>query len=486
MRPITRLRVRFAILAGAGMLLMAEAGISVFCKRTLLLWNAPVPVTQTGAPYLPGNPYLLWEMVPGEREEMGATVKVNKLGFRGPETPIHKPSGTKRILIVGDSSVYGHGVSNEQTFGHLLDQALPSDFEVLNLGAPGYSTEQTLNLMEMRGWQLSPDLLIVANLWSDNNFDSFIDKQLISDRTAFQESWAAPVSEALQHSALYRWLDWNLRLGPKAAEVQKVGWMLGRAPSGVHRRVDINDYASNLQTFVDKAHAQDCHVMFLGLANAVDLGANTEGAIAWPLYREVMMDTAKRNGAPYADVASHFRESGLPTSSLFLDEMHPSAEGHALISSLLETAVEPWIDGDDFELTAEGGAPKRWDDPFSRGEGPPIDDTPIAKVTLSGKVIGAPEGIPIQIDLVNLDPERDEHANPMLGSARFDHVDSFEMPAPSSGIFGLRLYLDKEADGPTRGDPMVTFYDHPIRADGNSIRGVVIDMTTEKIKIPTR
>ena len=198
MRPKNRQRLRFALLTSAGLLLMTEAAVSVFGKRTLLQWQAPVPVTTSGAPYLPGNPYLLWEMVPGERQEMGATVHVNELGFRGPETTAQKPDQVRRIIVVGDSSVYGHGVADSETFSAQLEKALPEGVQVLNLGVPGYSTEQTMNLMDMRGWALAPDLLIIGNMWSDNNFDSFVDRQLISDRTALKDSPVAPISRALQ------------------------------------------------------------------------------------------------------------------------------------------------------------------------------------------------------------------------------------------------------------------------------------------------
>ena len=484
MRPITRLRLRLGLLVGAGVLLMTEAAVSVFAKRTLLLWQAPVPVTQTGAPYLPGNPYLLWEMVPGERSEVGVTVHVNELGFRGNETTIAKPEGQRRIIAVGDSSVYGHGVSDADTFSQVLDDRLPDDIEVLNLGAPGYSTEQTLNLMEMRGWRLQPDLVIVANLWSDNNFDSFVDKQLISDRSALPAPWVGPVSTVLHRSALYRWLDWNIRLKSRAEAVQKVGWMLGKPPSGMDRRVNVNDYAQNLQLLAQTAKKNNSEVIFLGLANSVDLGAETSGAIAWPLYREVMQEVAKQSGCLYVDVKAHFAESELPWEQLFLDEMHPSITGHDLIASLLVQELNPWLIGEGFDVNpASDGTLTVWDDPFSRGEGPAPDSQPAAQVTLSGKVLGAPTGMPIQIDLVDLDPNRDNNGNPMLGSARFDHVDTFEMPAPSTGVFGLRIYFDKEADGPTKGDTVITLYDNPINATGASITNVMIDLRKQTVNV---
>ena len=485
MRPRTRRRFIFGSLTVAGLLLMVEASVSIFARNTLTRWEAPVPVTHTGAPYLPGNPYLLWEMVAGTRTEMGVEVSVNTLGFRGPQTTQAKPTGIRRVLLIGDSTVYGHGVAQEAAFASRLDESLGPSIEVINLGVPGYSTEQSLNLMDLRGWSLEPDLLVIASLWSDNNFDAFIDKELLSERSAFEHSSVAGVSRVLQRSALFRWMDWHLRLGPKAEAVNTVGWMLGRQPTGGFRRVPVNDYGSNLQRLVDLAAAKGAQTTFLALANSSDLGAPTEGAIAWPLYRQVMADVALRNGAPVLDVQSAFEADGAPWEDLFLDEMHPTERGHALIAGALLEQLNPWVENQDFGLTPVPSAPPIWDDPFARGEGPPTDNPSLATVTLSGSVIGVPEGMPIQIDLIDLDPNAPNGQNPMVGSARFDHVDPFEMPAPRSGAFGIRIYLDKAADGPSSGDPVHEFFDTPIEATGSSLTKIVIDLSDDTIRWAT-
>jgi hypothetical protein len=104
-------------------------------------------------------------------------------------------------------------------------------------------------------------------------------------------------------------------------------------------------------------------------------------------------------------------------------------------------------------------------------------------VTVSGSVIGAPAGIPLQIDLIDLDEKSSGTGNPMVGSARFDHVDQFEMPGPRTGRFGIRIYLDKEGDGPSDGDAVYDFSDTPIQATGTSITGVLINLQTESVEL---
>ncbi len=466
--------------------MMAEAVVSMTAHHTLLAWEAPVPVTKTGAPYLPGNPYLLWEMVPGIREEMGAVVTVNALGFRGPEVQQTKPASTRRIIILGDSTVYGHGVADDEVFSALVDSQLGSDVQVLNLGTPGYSSAQSLNLMTMRGWDLSPDLVIIANLWSDNNFDSFVDKTLLSERGALSRARLPTVSKWLQASALYRFMDWHLRLAPRADKVEKVGWMLGQSPSGGHRRVSVNDYAMNLQNLAWDARAKGADVMFLAFANAVDLGAETDGAVAWPLYREVMQAVASRSGAPFLTVEPSFVSSGLHYSDLFMDEMHPTPAGHRIIADIVVEALAGWMNGDALTTPRDETPLPQWDDPFARGEGPAPDSPSTARVTLSGRILNAPPGVPVQVDLIDLSPDRSNEQNPLVGSARFDHVDPFEMPAPQTGTFAVRIYLDTEADGPSSTDKKFEFIDSAIRATGSSIEGLEINLEDGSVRWTTQ
>ena len=50
------------------------------------------------------------------------------------------------------------------------------------------------------------------------------------------------------------------------------------------------------------------------------------------------------------------------------------------------------------------------------------------------------------------------------------------MPAPRGGEFGIRIYIDKEADGPSSTDDLFEFLDPPIKATGQSLRGLQIDL----------
>jgi lysophospholipase L1-like esterase len=65
------------------------------------------------------------------------TYTTNSYGLRSKEVD----SGKEKILIVGDSVVYGLGIQDNETATYYLDQEFP-EYQVLNLGVGGYGIDQ--------------------------------------------------------------------------------------------------------------------------------------------------------------------------------------------------------------------------------------------------------------------------------------------------------------------------------------------------------
>lgn len=101
------------------------------------------------------------------------SIRINSLGLRGGEVSRAKPPGVSRVLVTGDSYVFGVGVdeSNLMTshLERLLNASGGSRWEVLNLGVRGYSTDQEYLLFEELGLRLGPDIVVLV--MCDNDFD---------------------------------------------------------------------------------------------------------------------------------------------------------------------------------------------------------------------------------------------------------------------------------------------------------------------------
>ena len=103
----------------------------------------------------------------------GQELKINNLGFRDNEDfEIKKNHNTYRILFLGNSITFGHGESFENTFPELFENRLKKwnseiNWQVWNLGFPGYGANQVLNTIDELGPKYNPDLIIYSFYHND-------------------------------------------------------------------------------------------------------------------------------------------------------------------------------------------------------------------------------------------------------------------------------------------------------------------------------
>ena len=130
--------------------------------------------------------------------KMLGQIRINNLGFRGPDIKPLKGADVFRLGFLGSSTTYDpnspEGRNWPERVVALLDKAtIGCSVDFVNAGQPGYSTQQMLLYYETRIAQLEPDLLVV--LPGDMNKD--LDAQAIAagfDATHFEPSWLGRVS----------------------------------------------------------------------------------------------------------------------------------------------------------------------------------------------------------------------------------------------------------------------------------------------------
>ncbi len=112
------------------------------------------------------NPMRGWEMVPGVHYTYHHPVHVNRLGLRNAEIEA-KAEGEKRLLVLGDSLVYGQGVGDDETLPAYLQLELGKSWNVINAGHRAYDTRQELALLEELGPGLDLDAVLLCWFWND-------------------------------------------------------------------------------------------------------------------------------------------------------------------------------------------------------------------------------------------------------------------------------------------------------------------------------
>ena len=485
-------RLLFSATVSLGMWLALEGTVTFLYSAELQAWESPPPSPRKGLSVMQGHPYLIYEYLPGKHRDGGVTLSINSLGLRGPELEIPKPAGMRRFITTGDSSVFGFGVEDNEVFSSVAADALGDKVEAVVGATPGYSSYQSINLLRLRGLSTEPDLFIIGNLWSDNNFDAFVDKNTIATLTGFEESLGGKVKRGLSKSAIFRVADWKIRVRPQLEKVRVVDWQQSSEDRGQIglRRVAIDDYAANLDNMVAMAKARNADVVFLLLSNNEDLGPQgpANAPKAWTPYRDVMRETAARHGAPVVDVPELFSASGLSKEDLFLDKMHPTARGHRMIGEALAQVLSDggWHEGK--SLWGEGtGEPRpAYSDPFlqSQEDGGPDVSVPTeaaaSELRIEGtlKLSDLPAGGRIQIEVV---PPGSSPT--VIRSVQVEQAGDFVLPVNQAREVIVRVYVDPEGDGPDADDPRHVFEDNIITLVDAPVTGVVIDLDESTLKV---
>ncbi len=111
----------------------------------------------------------------------GNTVRINHLGFRGPDWSWEAPPGTLRLIVMGGSSAFCYQVSDDAhtwpaQLQELLVKRLKMPVEVINLGLPGYDLSNSKINYLFSGRALNPHVALIYHTWNDMKFFRVIDK----------------------------------------------------------------------------------------------------------------------------------------------------------------------------------------------------------------------------------------------------------------------------------------------------------------------
>ena len=122
---------------------------------------------------------LVYELRPGVRGSfLGHDLVINSLGMRDVERLRAKEEGVFRILSLGDSHAFGWGVAMEETYAAQLEEMLEKEaggeFEVLNMGVPGYNTVQEVQAFVRLAGELSPDMVLINYVNNDMDLPNFL------------------------------------------------------------------------------------------------------------------------------------------------------------------------------------------------------------------------------------------------------------------------------------------------------------------------
>jgi arylsulfatase A len=278
----------------------------------------------------------------------GIVYAVNSKGVRGPELPYERrDASAKRILYLGDSVTAGFGLPVEQSYPYMVEAIAERrglSIETVNAGVDGYSPWQYALSLQREGIRYQPDLVVIGFVLNDvtEKFSlvrfggSGAGVQLGISYYSFDD-WLR------HHSGLYVWLD-KLRTrlhGGRDMQAHAVHQEKLNVRDLV-KKADSERVRHAWEVTLDEMNGivESCRSRQLPLAIVIFpykfqfSDPETQGGP-----QATLAEFAQERGIPCLDLfpllQAHVESEHLSVETLFLDNVHPSAEGSAVVSRFI-------------------------------------------------------------------------------------------------------------------------------------------------------
>lgn len=244
---------------------------------------------------------------------------INAIGLRGP-VPTAMPGERPRILFLGDSSAFGFGVPDAETFWYLASEAL--DAEPVVAAAPGYSSYHSRVLLERFLPQRPEWVVFYVGAYNDYRRRVYYPDVAIPERMARREA------------------AWHQIRSLAAAELvlDKVGrWLRRQSHDPLATvRVAPADFETNLRAMLAATRAAGARSLVLIPPYSEAQRARRGELIS--LYADTLRRVAASGADRVVELGPVFAEPSR-TPLFQADGIHPSTAGQALIADEIESAI---------------------------------------------------------------------------------------------------------------------------------------------------
>jgi lysophospholipase L1-like esterase len=300
--------------------------------RRYTLFEDPNLYVGGDRPFIVEHPTRGFSLQPGYRSP---TITINDAGFRAGQS--EDPRAVAIVLTLGDSTTFGWGVRDDETYPHYLEEILNASrtqkLRVINAGVPSYTSLQALIYLRELLPRIRPDVVVINEMWNDiwySSIKNWFPEMLIWRRP---KAWRTFL---LKYSAVYRAIALGADdeahevdvFNEKALQyhVENVGLMLDECEkAGVAVLIAYPPF--------EPEHLQDRWPRAGQRRFSRDFIANLHDR-----YSAALESLAKQRGI--TPIAHDLMGSPKPYPSLFIDFMHPTASGNRRMAQAIAAAVE--------------------------------------------------------------------------------------------------------------------------------------------------
>jgi len=352
--------ISYSIIPALVLFTLIEIIARLFSIANPAFITAPLPDEFRGL--TESHDQLFWALIPNtnKKEPDGTTIIINSNGFRGPELT-SKRNNEFRILSLGESTTFGAGVENNETYSALLGNYLDSltggkyHFKVLNCGFSAYSSFQSLKYFELYGLDYKPDMLIIYNEVNDylpstlRNYGHHETSAYLTDKQLYESKFNSMAAKIIKRSEFlkflnYRYAEFKIRSLSKEERIDPLLNIGMRTPSKIPNRLyDIKDEenvpAGLNETSLGQRVSEEERLEIFEAFRKMCKENNIELIVIHPSYKHsiehecLLTDFCKERDVLMfeADHTLHPNNVG----NLFLDDWHPTKEGHARLAEEL-------------------------------------------------------------------------------------------------------------------------------------------------------
>jgi lysophospholipase L1-like esterase len=268
-----------------------------------------------------------------KRPEFDIRVVHDEQGFRRPAVPVDPERCEHKLLVYGDSFVWGWGVSSGQLLTDRLAVLRP-DLCVYNFGINASATAMQYTLFEQEHLEMVAEGDRVVVLFYANDFSDNVRGQTLQGQITGGEVRTVVVRPRLTHPAR-RWLkehSYLVNLGAYAAD----SWSLKRDRQRNDSRTQrvLEDLPDSPETIVTRHYLESFRdaAERRGARLLISMVPHQD-----PAYGEMLARIAAELGIEFYDVSDEFREEAARRSApiSFPLDGHWTAEGHDLMARLL-------------------------------------------------------------------------------------------------------------------------------------------------------
>jgi hypothetical protein len=273
------------------------------------------------SPLYVADPLTEYRLKPNQTlTRFGNRIEVNAYSMRSPQFPPIRTSDARRLLVFGDSVVWGGAVLDQSLIAtNLLQQA--GITEVGNVAAPSWGPGNWLGWARRFGFLQATDVVLVIS--SHDAADNPSPDPFTGNTNHPLQPPVSALVEGLERYALPR-------LGMRLPEPASTS---GEPTSPADPRVQRG--LADLRTFLQLARASGARVVAVQFA---DRHEASTGALQ-PGNRWIAQ-ILRQEGVPSVQAGPIFRDCG-PIDSLYSDGIHPyTASGQACLARAIEQALQ--------------------------------------------------------------------------------------------------------------------------------------------------